>query len=180
MRLGSLVARGSGVGADADAMGVTAPLFGTVLLGTMLLGTLLLGTLLLGVAGCGSSASASVRAVSTVTGGADAGAACSAASAKPPSGMTVLTPDQLPPQAVATLRLIGAGGPYPYAQDNTIFGNYGGTLPSERRGYYREFTVQTPGASSRGTLRVVTGSGGEDYYTADHYGSFDWIACASR
>ena len=77
-------------------------------------------------------------------------------------------------------RLIAAGGPYPYAQDNTIFGNYGGTLPREPRGYYREFTVQTPGARTRGTLRVVTGSGGEDYYTADHYDSFDWIACGRR
>jgi ribonuclease T1 len=77
-------------------------------------------------------------------------------------------------------RLIAAGGPYPYAQDNAIFGNYGGTLPSERPGYYREFTVKIPGASTRGTLRVVTGSGGEDYYTADHYASFEWIACARR
>ena len=77
-------------------------------------------------------------------------------------------------------RLIAAGGPYPYAQDDTIFGNYGATLPHEPRGYYREFTVRTPGASTRGTLRVVTGSGGEDYYTADHYDSFDWIACAHR
>lgn len=141
---------------------------------------LLFGALLPGVSGCGSSASAGARALSTVTGGADAGAACSAASADPPSGMAVLTPDQLPPDAVATLRLIAAGGPYPYAQDNTTFGNYGGALPSERRGYYREFTVRTPGAGTRGTLRVVTGSGGEDYYTADHYASFDWIACARR
>ena len=158
---GSLVTRGTGAG----AVGAAALLF---------------GTLLLGVTGCGSSASASARAGSTVTAGADAGAACSAASANPPAGMTVLTPDQLPPEAVATLRLIAAGGPYPYAQDNTIFGNYGGTLPGERRGYYREFTVRTPGASTRGALRVVTGSAGEDYYTADHYASFDWIACARR
>jgi len=84
------------------------------------------------------------------------------------------------PARPATGRLIAARGPYPYAQGNTIFGNYGGTLPHEPRGYYREFTVQTPGASTRGTLRVVTGSGGEDYYTADHHDSFDWIACARR
>ena len=141
---------------------------------------LLFGAMLLGVTGCGSSAAANARPVSTVTGGADAGAACSASSASRPSGMMVLTPDQLPLEAVTTLRLIAAGGPYPYAQDNMIFGNYGGTLPRERRGYYREFTVRTPGASTRGTLRVVVGSGGEDYYTADHYASFDWIACAHR
>ena len=77
-------------------------------------------------------------------------------------------------------RLIAAGGPYPYAQSNTIIGNYNGTLSHEPRGYYRESTVQTPGASTRGTLRVVTGSCGDDYYTADHYDSFDWIACARR
>ena len=173
MRPGSLVGRGAGVG----TMGTTALLFGAVLLG---------------VAGCGSSTAASARAVATATGGADAGAACSAATDNPPTGMPVLTPDQLPPEAVATAifrrrpagpgagRLIAAGGPYPYAHDNTIFGNFGGTLPHGPRGYYREFTVQTPGARTRGTLRVVTGSGGEDYSTADHYDSFDWIACGRR
>jgi ribonuclease T1 len=122
-----------------------------------------------GAAGCGSAA-ASGRPPS-------AGVACSTSGAVP-SGMKVLTTAQLPAQALATLRLIAAGGPYPYAQDNTIFGNYGGTLPRERYGYYREFTVQTPGAESRGARRVVIGSGGEDYYTSDHYATFDWIACA--
>lgn len=161
MRPDSLVVRGSGATVSAAA-------------------ALLFGALLLGATGCGSTgASAGARAISTITGGADAGAACSSP-ADPPGGMAVLTPDQLPPEAVATLRLIAAGGPYPYAQDNTIFGNYSGTLPRERRDYYREFTVRTPGASTRGTLRVVTGSGGEDYYTADHYATFDWIACADR
>ena len=91
--------------------------------------------------------------------------------------MKVLTTDQLPAQALGTLRLIAVGGLYPYAQDNTIFGNYGGTLPRERYGYYREFTVQTPGTESRGVRRVVIGSGGEDYYTSDHYATFEWIAC---
>jgi ribonuclease T1 len=91
--------------------------------------------------------------------------------------MPVLTPAQLPAEAVATLRLIAAGGPYPYAQDNTIFGNYGGVLRRERYGYYREFTVRTPWTGGRGRRRVIAGSGGEDYYTADHYTSFEWIAC---
>jgi ribonuclease T1 len=160
MRAGSLVAGSYGAG----TLGIAA---------------LSLWAVILGTAGCGSTAAASARTVSTVTGGPDSGAACSA-TADPPGGMAVLTPDQLPPEAVTTLRLIAHGGPYPYAQDNTVFGNYGGTLPRERYGYYREFTVRTPGASSRGTLRVVTGSGGEDYYTPDHYATFDWIACANR
>jgi ribonuclease T1 len=123
----------------------------------------------LGAAGCGSAAASSRTS--------NAHAACSTSGAVP-AGMKVLTTAQLPAQALATLRLIAAGGPYPYAHDNTIFGNYGGTLPRERYGYYREFTVQTPGDESRGARRVVIGSGGEDYYTSDHYATFDWIACA--
>jgi ribonuclease T1 len=126
-------------------------------------------TLGLAAAGCGSAAASGSPS--------NTRAACSTSSAVP-SGMKVLTTAQLPAQALATLRLIAAGGPYPYAQDNTIFGNYGGTLPRERYGYYREFTVQTPGAESRGVRRVVIGSGGEDYYTSDHYATFAWIACA--
>lgn len=123
----------------------------------------------LGAAGCGSAA-ASGRPSSTRV-------ACSTSRAVPP-GMKVLTTAQLPAQALATLRLIAAGGPYPYSHDNTIFGNYGGALPRERYGYYREFTVETPGIENRGAQRVVTGSGGEDYYTSDHYTTFAWIACA--
>ncbi len=91
--------------------------------------------------------------------------------------MPVLTLAQLPPQALTTLRLIAAGGPYPYTQDDSIYGNDSGVLPHERYGYYREFTVKTPGARSRGARRVITGASGEDYYTADHYASFDWISC---
>lgn len=93
--------------------------------------------------------------------------------------MAVLTVTQLPSQAVATLRLIASGGPYPYAQDDTVYSNYSGALPRERSGYYHEFTVATPGSATRGARRVVTGAGGEDYYTADHYATFDWIACAN-
>lgn len=106
------------------------------------------------------------------------GVACSTSNARP-AGTPVLTLAQLPPQAVATLRLIAAGGPYPYTADNTVYGNYNGALPRERYGYYHEFTVVTPGSTTRGARRVVTGAGGEDYYTSDHYSSFDWIACAS-
>ncbi len=93
--------------------------------------------------------------------------------------MPVITLAQLPSQAIATLRLIAAGGPYPYAQDDSVYGNYNGDLPRESYGYYREFTVATPQSATRGARRVVTGEGGEDYYTADHYSRFAWIACAS-
>jgi ribonuclease T1 len=91
--------------------------------------------------------------------------------------MRVLTLAELPAQAVSTLRLIAAGGPYPYTEDGTVFGNYQRLLPGERHGYYREYTVAAAKARSRGPRRVVTGSGGQDYYSPDHYESFDWIAC---
>lgn len=122
------------------------------------------------LAGCASSGKASARVTSVD------GVACSA-NAKPPSGMKVLIVARLPAQAVSTLKLIAVGGPYPYAEDGTVFGNYQSLLPREPYGYYREYTVTTPGSRTRGERRVVTGSGGQDYYTPDHYDSFDWIAC---
>jgi ribonuclease T1 len=105
------------------------------------------------------------------------GVACSATSAPPP-GVPVLTVAQLPAQAVTTLRLIAAGGPYPYSEDDTVYGNYSGALPRQHYGYYHEFTVVTPGSATRGARRVVTGADGADYYTPDHYSTFDWVSCA--
>ncbi|PRH77093.1 ribonuclease, partial [Streptomyces solincola] len=81
----------------------------------------------------------------------------------------------LPAQAHDTLDLIEAGGPYPYEQDGTVFQNREGILPSQSTGYYHEYTVVTPGADNRGARRIVTGSSAEDYYTADHYASFDRV-----
>lgn len=78
----------------------------------------------------------------------------------------------LPREAHATLALIRAGGPFPYARDNSVFGNREKILPPRRRGYYREYTVQTPGARNRGARRIVVGASGEYYYTGDHYNSF--------
>ena len=80
--------------------------------------------------------------------------------------------DRLPPQARATLELIRAGGPFPYPRDGAAFGNREGRLPKHRHGYYREYTVPTPGAGDRGARRIVGGRGGELYYTDDHYRSF--------
>ncbi|MFD7440346.1 ribonuclease domain-containing protein [Streptomyces sp. NPDC059909] len=82
----------------------------------------------------------------------------------------------LPSQAYDTLELIESGGPFPYPQDGTVFQNREGVLPSHSTGYYHEYTVKTPGSSTRGARRIVTGqSWQEDYYTADHYQSFDLI-----
>ena len=78
----------------------------------------------------------------------------------------------LPAEARATLELIRAGGPFPYKQDGRVFANREGQLPPKKRGYYKEYTVRTLGARDRGARRIVAGSGGEYYYTDDHYRSF--------
>ena len=78
----------------------------------------------------------------------------------------------LPPQARAALDLIRQGGPYSYPRDGTVFGNFERRLPPRARGYYREYTVPTPGLNHRGARRIVVGEGGERYYTDDHYRSF--------
>lgn len=82
----------------------------------------------------------------------------------------------LPSQACDTPELIEQGGLYPYSQDGTVFQNREGILPSQSSGYHHEYTVITPGSSTRGTRRIVTGEEyQEDYYTADNYASFDLI-----
>jgi ribonuclease T1 len=78
----------------------------------------------------------------------------------------------LPTEGRATVSLIRAGGPFPYVRDGAVFGNREGLLPKHSRGYYREYTVPTPGARDRGPRRIVGGRGGELYYTDDHYRSF--------
>ena len=84
---------------------------------------------------------------------------------------------QLPPQAQATERLIRAGGPFPHGKDGAVFGNRERLLPSRPRGFYREYTVPTPGARDRGARRIVCGGRQPTepetcFYTADHYASF--------
>ena len=81
-------------------------------------------------------------------------------------------PAELPREARATIALIEKGGPYPYAKDGAIFGNREGQLPGQRRGYYREYTVKTPGERTRGARRIIAGAGGELFYTDDHYNHF--------
>ncbi|MFN4340964.1 MAG: ribonuclease domain-containing protein [Azonexus sp.] len=83
-----------------------------------------------------------------------------------------VTVGQLPPEARQTLALIKAGGPFPYDRDGVIFGNFEKRLPIQPRGYYREYTVITPGRRDRGARRIVAGKQGEYFYTDDHYRSF--------
>lgn len=83
----------------------------------------------------------------------------------------------LPATMIPVVEDIWAGGPYDYDRDGIRFGNYEGYLPDEDGGYYREFTVETPGLDHRGARRIVTGGWGESdpdvwYYTEDHYESF--------
>jgi guanyl-specific ribonuclease Sa len=83
-------------------------------------------------------------------------------------------PAFLPPEARATIALVQRDGPFPYRQDGGAFGNREGHLPRKPRGWYREYTVQTPGLRHRGARRIVTGGDPprEWYYTDDHYDSF--------
>jgi ribonuclease T1 len=102
---------------------------------------------------------------------------------------------ELPQEAREMLQLIRRGGPYPHERDGITFGNYEKLLPAAQRGYYREYTVTTPGVRNRGARRIIVGcerqrpappspgllrlaqcrDGGEFYYTADHYRTFRHI-----
>jgi ribonuclease T1 len=87
---------------------------------------------------------------------------------------------ELPRQARDTVALIKQGGPFPYRQDGSAFGNREQRLPRQPGGYYTEYTVRTPSERDRGPRRIVAGKGttgnpatsGEYYYTADHYNTF--------
>jgi guanyl-specific ribonuclease Sa len=88
--------------------------------------------------------------------------------------------EKLPEQAQQVLVSVAAGGPFLYEKDGTTFGNRERLLPSNKRGYYREYTVPTPGVSHRGARRVVCGGvqprlPDACYYTHDHYASFRLI-----
>lgn len=79
---------------------------------------------------------------------------------------------QLPGEAIQTIALIKKGGPFPYSRDGVTFSNREKLLPPRERGWYREYTVKTPGAKDRGARRIVAGRDGTLYYTDDHYRSF--------
>ncbi|QKV91939.1 ribonuclease [Streptomyces sp. NA02950] len=121
----------------------------------------LASTLLIGGTAVTATAAPTVHSVVSVQATADVGEICYS---------------ELPGEAHDTLDLIEKGGPYPYPQDGTVFDNREGILPDQSSGYYHEFTVRTPGSPDRGARRIVTGEKeNEDYYTADHYESFDLV-----
>jgi ribonuclease T1 len=90
----------------------------------------------------------------------------------PASGLPTIPLADLPPEGRTTVDLIDAGGPFPYPQDGAVFGNRERLLPRRPAGWYREYTVETPGSDDRGARRIVAGADGVLYWTEDHYASF--------
>ena len=88
------------------------------------------------------------------------------------AGLKEIAVASLTPEARETIAIIRTGGPFPYAKDGAVFGNREGHLPAQKHGYYREYTVKTPGERTRGARRIIWGKGGEFYYTDDHYNHF--------
>jgi ribonuclease T1 len=103
-------------------------------------------------------------------------AADPAASRSTPDALPEIAAAALPKEARQTLALIRSGGPYSYQRDGIVFANREGRLPPHARGYYHEYTVATPGASTRGARRIICGGAArtlaECYYSNDHYQSF--------
>lgn len=93
--------------------------------------------------------------------------------------LPVISARDLPAEARQTLKLIKQGGPFPYAKDGAVFGNYEKILPKKKRGYYHEFTVKIPGVRNRGASRIIAGGdpmlSEEYYYTDNHYMTFSRI-----
>lgn len=93
----------------------------------------------------------------------------------PDSSLDTIAESDLPEEGQDTLGLIRSDGPFPYDRDGVTFQNREGILPSRDSGYYREYTVPTPGSDDRGARRIVGGDDGDRYYTDDHYESFQQI-----
>jgi len=91
-------------------------------------------------------------------------------------GISAITVADLPTQGKQIYALIHRGGPFAHEKDGVVFGNRERLLPLEKRGFYHEYTVSTPGAKTRGAKRIVCGGQPKTpeicYYTADHYASF--------
>lgn len=119
----------------------------------------------LALAGCGGSSSK----------GSAASSSSASASASKPAGMGTIAEASLPAEARDVVKRIDDGGTFQYRQDGVTFQNREGRLPAKPLGYYREYTVSTPGAADRGARRLILGRKGELYYTPDHYGSFVWV-----
>ena len=128
---------------------------------------------------CGVWARTMVVAVLALSGGL-IGISVQAKVLAPAAVLQTVTLTALPAQGRDMMALIEKGGPFKYDKDGTVFGNREKFLPARQRGYYREYTVRTPGESSRGARRIVCG--GQQprapdacFYTDDHYGSFRQI-----
>lgn len=130
-------------------------------------GLLVLITLVCLLASCASSAGAAAG-----NGGTPAMTSGAGAGGHPNDGMPTVSASDLPDQARTTMKLIQAGGPFPYHQDGSVFQNRERLLPKESSGYYHEYTVETPGSPDRGARRIIAARDGTLYYTADHYNSF--------
>lgn len=116
-----------------------------------------------------------LRALSAISPGTQVPSASTAPPASAAHGdLTARYPAFLPPEAHDVLQRIARGGPFEYRQDGGVFQNRERRLPLQPRGYYREYTVETPGAHDRGPRRLVTGGDPpiEYWYTDDHYRSF--------
>lgn len=135
----------------------------------------LLGVLLLGCSPHTAS-SAAPGSAGAAASSASVGGSCPAPSPSTPGAATSKLPLRslcaLPAQAVQVWHTIASGGRLSYSRDGIVFNNAEKRLPLEARGYYHEYTVPTPGAKTRGTRRLITGSAHEVYYTGDHYNSF--------
>ena len=105
-----------------------------------------------------------------------AGSVAFARETAPDATVSTVALSQLPVQGRETYQRIREGGPFAFDKDGTIFGNRERLLPLQKRGYYREYTVKTPGSQNRGTRRIVCGGAATTpdacFYTADHYASF--------
>jgi ribonuclease T1 len=103
------------------------------------------------------------------------------ATVQPAGAAAIVNLPDLPPEAQHTYRLIRSGGPFPYSKDGVVFGNRERQLPSQVRGYYREYTVKTPQSRDRGARRIICGGREPSapevcFYTQDHYASFRRIS----
>ncbi|HRW18750.1 MAG TPA: ribonuclease domain-containing protein [Dermatophilaceae bacterium] len=120
----------------------------------------------------GSAGTAPAAPAPSAAAGPSRGASAGGAT-DPASGLRWVDESALPAQARETLALIRKGGPYPYPRnDDQTFGNREGILPKQPSGFYKEYTVVTPGSADRGERRIIVGKDGAKYYTDDHYDSF--------
>ncbi|MEX3933461.1 ribonuclease [Paraburkholderia phymatum] len=137
--------------------------------------------------GCGKDGSQNVTEASGASASQAPGQPAQGASGTPAASgargtgaLVAVTRTQLPGEAAETLRLIKAGGPFPFNEDGVLFRNSALLLPKQPRGYYHTYTVRTPGSTDRGQRRIVCGGPrrqtGDCYYTDDYYASFKRIA----